>query len=248
MPSVRNLLISRSTSTCLCIACASTIPPASLRFLASWMKDSTTGACATSWASPRSESKYERQSALTAPGSDKYASYCSSMNGALPPKSVLFCSYSRIMDMASPARYGLDRHDQGRSVLALGHRRDVASHRTGVELPRPADLLVGIRDHFVPLRDPADRPRQREYRREQAHRDSQRTLDNTGIEIDVRVQLARHEVVVFERDFFQRHRQLEQRIVVQPEILEHFVAGLAHQLGARVVILVHTVAEAHQLD
>ena len=34
MPSVRNLLISRSTSTCLCIVAASTIAPATLRLLA----------------------------------------------------------------------------------------------------------------------------------------------------------------------------------------------------------------------
>ena len=34
MPSVRNLLMSRSTSTCLCIVVASTIAPATLRFFA----------------------------------------------------------------------------------------------------------------------------------------------------------------------------------------------------------------------
>ena len=39
MPSVRNLLISRSTSTCLCIVVASTIAPATLRFFASSMND-----------------------------------------------------------------------------------------------------------------------------------------------------------------------------------------------------------------
>ena len=33
MPSVRNLLMSRSTSTCLCIVVASTIAPATLRLL-----------------------------------------------------------------------------------------------------------------------------------------------------------------------------------------------------------------------
>jgi hypothetical protein len=56
------------------------------------------------------------------------------------------------------------------------------------------------------------------------------------------------EVVVFQCDLLQRHGQLEQRIVVQAQLVEHLVAGLAHQLGARVVVLVDPVTEAHQLD
>ena len=68
-PSVRYLLISRSTSTCLCIVAESTIAPASLRLRDSATKESMTGAWATSAAPPRSSSKYARHSALTAPGS-----------------------------------------------------------------------------------------------------------------------------------------------------------------------------------
>jgi len=68
MPSVRNLLIKRSTSTCLCIVAASTIAPATLRFFASCMNDSITGPCATSATPPRSESKYARQSSPTVAG------------------------------------------------------------------------------------------------------------------------------------------------------------------------------------
>ena len=70
MPSVRNLPIICSTSTCLCIVAASTIAagdPAALRELA--MNDSTTGACGTSAAPPFSSSKYSRHSGGTRPGS-----------------------------------------------------------------------------------------------------------------------------------------------------------------------------------
>src|SRR5947207_7809606 len=96
------------------------------------------------------------------------------MNGAFPPNRVLVSSNSLIMLMASPIS-GRDR--RGASAgLALGDRRDLAPRSTGVELPRTADLLVGIGNHLVPLRDPADGARQGEDRRKQAHRDPDRAL------------------------------------------------------------------------
>ncbi len=69
MPSVRYLPIICRTCTCLCIVVESTIAPATFRLLPSWMKDSITGACATSAAPPRSVSKYARQSPGTVAGS-----------------------------------------------------------------------------------------------------------------------------------------------------------------------------------
>jgi hypothetical protein len=51
MPSVRNLLMSRRTSTCFLIVDASIIAPATLRCLPSSMNDWITGAWATSAAS-----------------------------------------------------------------------------------------------------------------------------------------------------------------------------------------------------
>src|ERR1700754_1636744 len=44
----------------------------------------------------------------------------------------------------------------------LTQRQEGAGRMTGEELPRAADLLMRIADHFRPLRDPADRPRHRE--------------------------------------------------------------------------------------
>ena len=67
-----------------------------------------------------------------------------------------------------------------------------------------------------------------------------------GVEIDVRIELARDEVLVLERDLLEPQRQLEQRIVVLPSLREHLVAHLADDLGARIEILVDAVAEAHQ--
>src|SRR5690606_15993361 len=42
----------------------------------------------------------------------------------------------------------------------------IAVGRTGIELARPADLLLRVVEHFLPLGDPADRARKRKDRRE----------------------------------------------------------------------------------
>jgi catechol 2,3-dioxygenase-like lactoylglutathione lyase family enzyme len=49
---------------------------------------------------------------------------------------------------------------------ALLDRYERPLRRPGVELARPADLLLRVLDHLVPLRRPADRAREREDRRE----------------------------------------------------------------------------------
>ena len=68
------------------------------------------------------------------------------------------------------------------------------------------------------------------------------------VEIHIGVQLALHEVVVFQRDLFQRHRKFEQGVILKAEGVQNFTAGLLHQFGARVVVLVNAVAKSHQLD
>jgi LysR family transcriptional regulator of beta-lactamase len=49
--------------------------------------------------------------------------------------------------------------------LSACRRHVIALRRAGVELARTADLLLGIRDHLVPLRDPADGAGEREQQR-----------------------------------------------------------------------------------
>src|SRR5437016_4116005 len=120
------------------------------------------------------------------------------MNGALEPKRLLVPCNSCIIPIALlPV------------LTALRYRRYGAPRGTGVELARPADLVLGVRHHFVELRDPAHRARQREDRGEKLHRDADRLLHDAGIEVDVRIELARHEIIVLERDLLERHRELE---------------------------------------
>src|SRR5208282_6101655 len=161
------------------------------------------------------------------------------MNGTLLPNRVDVARSSSIMAVRLVVRWS--------KSSALRHRLDVPAGSPGIELARAADLLLRIGDHLVPLRDPADGPRQREDGREQPHRYADRALHDAGVEVDVRIELALHEIVVLERDLLQRHGQLEQAVVVQPQVLEHLVAGLAHELRARVVVLVYAVPEAHEL-
>src|ERR1041385_852816 len=106
------------------------------------------------------------------------------------------------------------------------NRRVVALRRAGVELSRPPDFLLGILNHLFPLRDPAngacDREQHSEHRRGESHR-----LERTaGIEIDIRVELLLDEIVVMQRDLFEFHCDVEQRIVLYAELVQDLVTGL----------------------
>ncbi|MNV84244.1 hypothetical protein D3C71_1781050 [compost metagenome] len=101
---------------------------------------------------------------------------------------------------------------------------------------------------LVQLGDPADGTGQGEHAGEDVHGNAHGALHDAGVEVDVRVELALHEVVVFQGDLLDGLGQGEQRVVFQAQFGQHFVAGFLHQRGARVVVLVHAVAKAHQLD
>src|SRR6266436_5222200 len=127
---------------------------------------------------------------------------------------------------------GAERERAWRASAALVDRGVVALRRAGEELARPADLHVGVLDHLGPLRDPADGAGDREQYGEHRGREAHRLQDDPRIEIDIRVQLAADEVIVVERDLFQLHRQIEQRLVLDAELVEHLVAAVAQHAGA----------------
>src|SRR5678815_2585173 len=78
-----------------------------------------------------------------------------------------------------------------------------APRRTGEQLPRPPDLVLRIGHHLVQLRDPADGAGKCEYRREELHWNADRLLHDARVEVDVRIQLALHEIIVLERDLLE---------------------------------------------
>src|SRR5579862_4767887 len=61
-----------------------------------------------------------------------------------------------------------------RGLATLRDRNVIALDRPGIKLTRAANLLVGILDHLIPLRDPADgagdREQHGEHRGREAHR------------------------------------------------------------------------------
>ena len=56
------------------------------------------------------------------------------------------------------------------------------------------------------------------------------------------------EVLVGQRNPLELHRDVEHRIVLDAELGQHLVARLLHDAGARVVVLVHAMPEAHQAE
>src|SRR5260221_7753858 len=156
----------------------------------------------------------------------------------------------------APKRYELERNSfmalmsdlrvPFRAASAPVDRHELPPGGAGVELARPADLVFGVADHLLPLRNPAHGARQREDAGEHRYRDTEGALHDPRIEVHVRVELALDEIPVLERDFFQRESELEQAVVVQAELLQHFVAGLAPQLCSPIVVLVDAVPETHE--
>src|SRR5437870_10334993 len=128
--------------------------------------------------------------------------------------------------------------------LSLLDRYEVPLSRPGVDLPRSRDLLIRVLYHLLPLREPAGDAGNGEHHREHLHRDLERLVDQTGVEVDVRVELPLDEVLVLERDLLQLERDVEQRVLAGH--LEHVVRRLLDDPGARVVVLVNAVPEPHQ--
>src|SRR6185503_7697837 len=91
-----------------------------------------------------------------------------------------------------------------RQNLSAFHERQVIPPRVAdVHLLWPRDLLIGVEQHLLPLRDPARRSRNRKQHREHRHREAQRLIDEAGVEVHVRIQPARDEVLVLEGDPFE---------------------------------------------
>src|SRR5438874_4184747 len=91
-------------------------------------------------------------------------------------------------------------------------RNEIAPRLAREDLSRTRDLLIGIVEHLLPLRQPAGDARDGEEDREHVHRKLHRLIDESRIEIDIRVELALDEVLVFEGDSFELEGDVEQRI------------------------------------
>ncbi len=120
----------------------------------------------------------------------------------------------------------------------------MVQRRPGINLARPVDAGRGFHDLLV-IGDPARHAADGEHHREHLHRDADRAHDDAAVEVHVRIQLALDEVGIAQGRFLQVLGNVQQR-VADMELGQHVVAGLLDDLGARVVILIDPVAEAHQ--
>src|SRR5664280_3672797 len=125
------------------------------------------------------------------------------------------------------------------NVLALG--------RSHVELAWAGNLELGVRDHLSPLGDPARQPPESEQHGEHLWREAHRPVDEPGVEVHVRVELALDEVVVRKSQLLELEGDVEQ-IVTVAEALQELVGGLLDDGRTRVVVLVDPVPEAHELS
>ncbi len=96
--------------------------------------------------------------------------------------------------------------------------------------------------------DPARRSAGGEDHREHLHRNADGLENDARVEVHVGIEALVDEITVLKRDLLQALRHPQRWIVLHPKFVEHFMAGLLHDLGARVVALVHAMAEAHQAE
>ena len=127
---------------------------------------------------------------------------------------------------------------------ALVDRHVVAGANAVVPLHRSRDLLVAILQQFGVVREPTGHSRNREQHGEHLDGEAKRLVNQARVEVDVGVQLALHEVVVAKCGLFKFQCDVEQRVLSRH--LKYVVRSFLDDLGARVVVLVHAVAETHQ--
>ncbi len=94
--------------------------------------------------------------------------------------------------------------------------------------------------------DPAGQPAESEQDGEHVHGEAHRLVDQARVEVHVWVQLAFLEVRIAERGIFEANGDVKE-FVPATEGLQDLVRMLLHDGGARIVVLVDPVAEAHQL-
>lgn len=78
--------------------------------------------------------------------------------------------------------------------------------------------------HFDPVGDPTGQPAHRKQNGKHLLRYANRSVNDTGIEVDVRIEFLFDKVGIVQSDFFEFLSDLEERIV-QLELGEQFIAG-----------------------
>src|SRR5258708_29817831 len=129
------------------------------------------------------------------------------------------------------------------SLAALINGNIMTRFVAEVDLARPRNFLLGIEEHLFPLRDPTGSARNREQDWKHRHWETHRLIYEPGVEVHVGIKLALHEVFVFQGDPFAFQSDFEQWVF--PHQIENFVGNTLDDAGARIIILVNAMTEAH---
>src|SRR5712692_2718236 len=130
-------------------------------------------------------------------------------------------------------------------LAALLDRHVMARVVAEVDLAGAGNLLLGVEEHFFPLRNPPGSAWNREQHREHRHRETHRLVDEAGVEVHIGIELALYEVFVFEGDALTFESDFKERILAHE--VENFIGDALDDARAGIVMLVDAVAEAHQL-
>src|SRR5262249_36909564 len=103
--------------------------------------------------------------------------------------------------------------DMPSSRFPLAGGRVVVDRRPRVDLPRAADLGVRILHLLAPVGDPARQAAESEEDGEHVRREAEGAVDDAGVEVDVRVELALDEVAVLQRRLLELLGDAEERVL-----------------------------------
>src|ERR1700730_18976515 len=88
------------------------------------------------------------------------------------------------------------------SSASLIDRRVGAQVVSKVDLTRTGNFLFRVQQHLFPLGDPAAGAWDRKQNREHRHGESHGLINKAGIKVDIGIELAGDEVVIFQGDAF----------------------------------------------
>src|SRR5690606_27731225 len=111
------------------------------------------------------------------------------------------------------------------------------------DLAWAGNALFRVLDQFQPLRQPAGGAAQGKEHREHIHRKAHGLIDDAAVEVYVGVELPLHKVFVFKGNTLQLDGDIEERVA--PGDVEDIIGNLLDDLGARIVVLIDTVAKPH---
>src|SRR5690606_30060973 len=131
-----------------------------------------------------------------------------------------------------------------RSSAAFVQLNIVALTVSEVDLTRTRDALLFIVEHLFPLSEPAGHPPDGEEHREEIHRETHRLVDEPRIKVDVRIELSLAEIIILKGEAFELDRGIDEGVC--SDLVKDLIGKLLDDGGARIVVLINAMAEAHQ--